>query len=211
MSTIWQQINNSAALMIETVRQSLVQIRSDEGSIGAGTIWHSDGLIITNAHVVMDRHRQRDLWVTLSNDEDYEAQLLAYDQHADLAALAIDGHDFPTIQIGDSHALKAGQYVMAAGHPWGVVDALTAGIVIGMGANLPEQFDDREWLALDMKMRPGHSGGPLVNSAGQLVGINTLIRGPEVSFAIPVHIVKAFLKESLGQFVESAESDIAAI
>jgi len=100
---------------------------------------------------------------------------------------------------------------MAAGHPWGVVDALTGGVVIGMGANLPEQFDDREWLALDMKMRPGHSGGPLVNSAGQLVGINTLIRGPEVSFAIPVHVVKAFLKDSLGQFVEPEPSDAVAI
>jgi serine protease Do len=198
MSSIWQQVNNAAAEAVVSVSQSLVQIRNDEGGIGAGTIWHSDGLIITNAHVVNEEKQRRNLQVVLQNGEHYATQVIALDSELDLAALAIDEQDLPSINIGQSAHLKAGEWLMAIGHPWGVLDALTAGVVIGRGERLPEVGDYKEWLALDMKMRPGHSGGPLFNYAGEIVGINTMIRGPEVSFAIPVDIVKSFLKESIG-------------
>lgn len=200
MSAIWQQVNDAAADAVYNVRQSLVQIMSSEGNIGAGTIWHSDGLIITNAHVVEDRRGRRKIEVVLQNGEHYPAQIIAVDSERDLAALAIDEHQLPTIQIGRSSQLKVGQWLMAIGHPWGMLDSITAGIVIGKGEKLPELGDHREWLALDMKMRPGHSGGPLFNHAGEIVGINTMIRGPEVSFAIPVDTVKGFLKETIGTF-----------
>lgn len=200
MASIWQQINDAAADTVYSVRQSLVQIVSKEGNIGAGTIWHSDGLIITNAHVVTDRRGRRNLQVVLQNGKQHPAQIIAMDTERDLAALAIDEHDLPTIQIGHSAKLKAGQWLMAIGHPWGQLDAITAGVVIGKGENLPEVGDHKEWLALDMKMRPGHSGGPLFNHDGEIVGINTMIRGPEVSFAIPVDTVKSFLKETIGMY-----------
>ncbi|MEL7436655.1 MAG: trypsin-like peptidase domain-containing protein, partial [Chloroflexota bacterium] len=180
MTNIWQQINDVAADAVTTVQQSLVQIVTEDNGIGAGTIWQADGLVITNAHVVIERGRERrNLEVVLQNGERYLAQILVADEKLDIAALAISAHDLPTIKIGDSSRLQAGQWLMASGHPWGMLDALTAGIVIGTGDKLPEVGNDRrDWIALDMKMRPGHSGGPLFNHDGEIVGINTMIRGP---------------------------------
>jgi serine protease Do len=201
MSSIWQEINDAAAEAVTKVRESLVQIVSDEGNIGAGTIWHSEGLVITNAHVAASREEHRKLRVMLQTGESYPAQIIAIDKERDLAALAIEAKNLPTIAIGSSANLHAGEWLMANGHPWGILDALTAGIVIGTGEKLPEVDDNKVWIALDMKMRPGHSGGPLFNQAGEIVGINTMIRGPEVSFAVPVDEVKSFLSESIGDFV----------
>jgi len=85
-----------------------------------------------------------------------------------------------------------------------VRDAMTAGVVIGAGADLPEMRPGREWIALNLTLRPGHSGGPLVDTDGRLLGVNTMITGPEVGFAIPVHVVKGFLKSTLGSNVSAA-------
>lgn len=200
MVSIWQQINDDAADAVSLVRRSLVQIQSEEGNIGAGTIWHKDGLIITNAHVVAGRDTRRNLRVMLQSGESYPASLIAIDKERDLAALAIDAQDLPVIAIGNSATLQPAHWLMASGHPWGVLDAITAGVVIGTDETLREVDDKRSWIALDMKMRPGHSGGALFNSIGELVGINTMIQGPEVSFAVPVDEVKAFLKETIGTF-----------
>jgi len=208
MPNIWQRINDSAAEAVQTVRSSLVQIVGDEGSIGAGTIWHSDGLILTNAHVALDGDRPRRFRVALQDGRTYEAQILAYDRQRDLAAMTINERNLPTIQPGNSRDLRPGQWLMAIGHPWGVLDAVTAGVVIG--DKLPEVGDDREWIALDMKMRPGHSGGPLFDSEGHLLGINTMIRGPEVSFAVPVDVVKRFLKEAFAAYEARAQPTAAA-
>lgn len=199
MSSLWTQINQSADDAVQRVQRSVVQLRSDEeGSIGAGTIWHSDGLIVTNAHVVLDGRGPRRLSAVLSDGRRFTAHLLSADPARDLATLHIDASELPTITPGRSSQLRAGEWLMALGHPWGVVEALTAGIVVGVGSNLPEQADGREWIALDMQMRPGHSGGPLFNHAGEILGINTMIRGPELSFAIPVDVVKRFLQETIG-------------
>jgi S1-C subfamily serine protease len=205
MSTLLQQLNDALADTVDSVRKSLVQITNGQG-VGAGTIWHSDGLIITNAHVVRGHHS---LNVTLPDKRKLPAQVIAYDESADLAALAVEARDLPTIEIGDSRQLKAGQWVMAVGHPWGVQGAVTSGVVIGIGANLPEMGQmqpGREWIALSLHMRPGHSGGPLVDSEGRLVGINTMITGPDVGFAIPVQTVKSFLKETIGKAAGTVEA-----
>ncbi len=105
---------------------------------------------------------------------------------------------------GDSKAVKPGQWVMAMGHPWGVIDSITAGVVIGVGGDLPEIATGREWIALNLRLRPGHSGGPLVDIDGKLIGVNTMITGPEVGFAIPSDMVKRFLKDKLGDNVTDA-------
>jgi serine protease Do len=187
-------LNNGLADVVEKVHRSLVQITNGRGA-GAGTIWHPDGLIITNAHVIWGH---QNLNVTLPDGRKLPAQVIAYDKDLDLAALTVNANDLPTIEPGDSRLLKPGQFVTAIGHPWGVQGAITSGVVIGTGANLPEMPPGREWIALDLHMRPGHSGGPLVDSAGRLVGINTMITGPDVGFAIPVQAVKTFLKQALG-------------
>jgi len=194
MSDLLQALNDSLADIIDRVHHSLVQISNGRGA-GAGTIWHSDGLIITNAHVVRGHNH---LNVSLPDGRTLLAEVIAYDEGRDLAALSVKAEDLPIIEIGDSRKLKAGQWVMAVGHPWGVQGAVTSGVVIGAGADLPEMQTGREWIALSLHMRPGHSGGPLVDSAGRLVGINTMITGPDVGFAIPVQTVKTFLKETIG-------------
>ena len=87
---------------------------------------------------------------------------------------------------------------MAFGHPWGVEGAATAGVVIGHGTELPEKpAFGHDWLAVALHYRPGHSGGPLVDSSGHLVGINTVMLGPNVGLAVPVYEVKRFLKSSM--------------
>lgn len=197
MSNIWQQINDDAAGSVQQIQQSLVQIVSDEGSMGAGIIWKSDGLIVTNAHVVMGRDKLRNLQVVLQNGEHFDAQILVVDETLDIAALSISAQNLMPVKVGSSASLSIGQWLMAIGHPWGVLDAITAGVVIGTGNQLPETSDKRHWIALDMKMRPGHSGGALFNQAGEVVGINTMIQGHEVSFAVPIDVVKQFLKNTI--------------
>lgn len=196
-NNLLQQLNDTLADTVERVQSSLVQIVNGRGA-GAGTIWHPDGLIVTNAHVVRGRHG---LHVVLPDGQRLPAAVIAYDEPLDLAALSVEAAGLPTITLGDSRQVRPGQWVMAVGHPWGVIGAVTSGVVIGVGAQLPEvgqMQPGREWIALDLHMRPGHSGGPVVDSAGRLIGINTMITGPDVGFAIPVHVVKAFLKERLG-------------
>ena len=189
-----RQLNDEMSGAVADVRRNLVEIHNGHGGAGAGTIWRADGLIVTNAHVVRGR---RGLKVTLPDKRTLPARLLAHDDQHDLAALAVDATELPTIEVGDSRLLKAGQWVMAIGHPYGIAGAVTAGIVIGEGAQLPEMTaSGREWIAVSLHMRPGHSGGALVDIDGRLVGINTMITGPDVGMAVPVHVVKAFLRQA---------------
>ncbi|QPC84734.1 trypsin-like peptidase domain-containing protein [Phototrophicus methaneseepsis] len=201
---IWQQFNNTASEAVERVRDSVVQIHSQEGAMGAGTIWHSDGLIITSAHVVADGdYVRKALTVELANGDAYPAHILAFDPDADIAALTIQAKDLSAIQVGHSSKLRPGEYLLAMGHPWNIWNAVTGGIVIGTGMNLPEQAEGSDWVAIAMRMRPGHSGGPLFNMNGSIVGINTKIHGPEVSYAVPVDVVKRFLQERLGSVINA--------
>lgn len=197
-NNILAAVNAGMADVLAGVRASLVQItngRRGRDGAGAGTIWHADGLIVTNAHVVRNR---RHLNVTLADGRTFPARVLAQNDAHDIAALKIDAHDLPTIELGNSRDLTAGSLVFAAGHPWGVTGAVSAGIVITDGAELPRWPNaDREWLAVDLRLRPGNSGGPLVDGGGRLVGLNTIMNGPEVGLAVPVHVIKAWLKQTL--------------
>lgn len=194
MSEVVRQLNDALAEVVATVRRSLVQVRYGGHSLGAGTIWHADGLIVTNAHVA----QRGGLQVTLPDGRTVPARLLARDPDCDLAALAVDENDLPAIQLGDARALRPGDWVMALGHPWGAVGAVTAGVVIGMGADWPEMLPGRyDWLVASLHLRPGHSGGPVVDARGRLVGINTLMNGPDAGVAIPVHVAARFLKDAL--------------
>lgn len=194
MTEFLQQLSAEMSGIVADVRRSLVQITNGRHGAGAGTIWHSDGLILTNAHVV----KSRSLRVVLANERTLPARLLAHDRNRDLAALGVEAADLPTIELGNSKCLQPGQWVLALGHPWGVAGAVTAGIVTGVGAHLPEMpLSEREWIAVSLHLRPGHSGGPLVDAKGRLVGINTIMAGPDVGLAVPVHAVKAFLRQAL--------------
>jgi len=190
-----QQWNAAMAGAVELGRQALVQVRNGRAGAGAGTIWHPDGLILTNAHVVQRRHLQ----VILPGGQRRAARIVAHDASGDVAALSIEAHGLPTIELGDSKQLRAGDWVTALGHPWGVLGAATAGMVTGVGQNLPEMpLSDRDWIAISLHLRPGHSGGPLVDAQGRLVGINTMMAGPDMGLAVPVHTIKAFLRRAAG-------------
>ncbi|NIM94991.1 MAG: hypothetical protein GTO18_14925 [Anaerolineales bacterium] len=194
MDNVLQSLNAEFAELSARVQGSLVRVGDGRIGAGAGTIWHPDGLVITNAHVL----RGRKVKVTLPDGTELTARLLAKDRKLDLAALSIDQEDLPTIELGNSKSLRPGEWVLAFGHPWGVHGAATAGIIIGQGDQLPERPRfGRDWLAVNLHYRPGHSGGPLVDSSGKLVGINTIMAGPNVGLAVPIHEVKRFLKEKL--------------
>jgi S1-C subfamily serine protease len=187
-------LNGESAQVVDDVYKSLVQVRNGKRGAGAGTIWHPQGLVVTNAHVA----GRGPLKVELADGRVLEAEILAVDRDRDLAALHIRAEGLPTAQLADSRAVRPGQWVMALGHPWGVVGAATGGVIIGMGREWPEMPPARQdWLVVSLHMRPGHSGGPLVDARGRLLGINTMINGPDVGFAIPSHVVVEFLKRTL--------------
>jgi serine protease Do len=201
MTNVLQQLNNEMSANVRKARHSLVQINNGRGGAGAGTIWHSEGLIVTNAHVLQQHPNPS---VTLADGSISPARILGQDGSRDLAALSIDAQGLPTIELGRSTDLRSGEWVLALGHPWGVLGAATAGIVIDVGKPPEMGRYQGELIQVSLHLRPGHSGGPLVDIRGRLVGINTMIAGPEVGLAIPLHVVKVFLRETLGRPVTTA-------
>jgi len=212
LSALLEELNLNMGDLVERAGQSLVKVASGGRGFGSGSIWHSGGLIITNSHVISGSQRRgrqgrntgQDIRVTLPGGETLPARLLAQDPENDLAALSVDAKEFDlaAIPLGQSRSLQPGQWVTAMGHPWGVPGAATSGAVIGWGSDLPEARSnnrDREWIAVGLSLRPGHSGGPLVDSQGKLVGTCTMMAGPEVGMAVPVHVVKEFLRRELGE------------
>ena len=194
MSDLLAQINEQMAAVIDRARRCLVQVHNGRHGAGAGTILHAEGLIITNAHVV----KRQSPKITLGDGRTLPARLLTYDEDLDLAAVAVDAQDLPTIELGRRGQLRPGEWVVALGHPWGVTGATTAGMVIDVGRPLEGLPYRGELIQVGLTLRPGHSGGPMVDGSGRLVGINTMISGPEVGLAVPIHSVKRFLKQNLG-------------
>ncbi|MEP7359303.1 MAG: trypsin-like peptidase domain-containing protein [Anaerolineales bacterium] len=191
MSNILKDLNAEINALVRQTRASLVRITDNRGGAGAGTIWSTEGLIITNAHVV----RQSAPKVVLADGRSFPARVVAHDAQRDLALLAIKARGLPAIELGQTRDLRAGELVFAIGHPWGVSQAVTSGAIIGLGADMPEMAAGRrEWLMVSLVLRPGNSGGPLVNTAGRLLGVNTIMTGPAVGGAVPIHVIAEFLK-----------------
>ncbi|MDZ4770033.1 MAG: trypsin-like peptidase domain-containing protein [Chloroflexota bacterium] len=206
MSGVYAQLNSALSGMIGSVLRSVVQVRDGSRGAGAGTIWHRDGLIITNAHVAANRVLQ----VALPDGRVLDATVIARDEARDLAALSIGARDLPTIPLGSARTLQAGQWVMALGHPWGVTNAATGGVLIGVGSNLPDiDLARRDWVVADLHLRPGNSGGPMIDVNGRLIGVNTLMTGPGVGVAVSVDTAKDFLRETLGATTTDSVIDSA--
>lgn len=179
---------------IESAHQAIVQVRSRHEGFGSGIVLHHNGLIITCAHVVRGHSPE----VVLANGERLPGRLLAHDESLDLAALSVDATDLAVLTLGDSRALRPGSLVVALGHPWGVVGAATAGMVIGVGPPVESLPYAGDLIQVGLRMRPGHSGGPMLSDQGQVVGINTMIAGPYVGLAVPSLTVRRFLRQRLG-------------
>jgi serine protease Do len=191
MNNILRELNAETNALVRQTRASLVRITDDRGGAGAGTIWSTEGLIITNAHVV----RQSAPKVVLPDGRSLAARVVAHDARRDLALLAVKARGLPAVQLGETRDLRPGELVFAIGHPWGVSQAVTSGAIIGLGADMPEMAATRrEWLMVSLVLRPGNSGGPLVSTAGRLLGVNTIMTAPAVGGAVPVHVIADFLR-----------------
>ncbi|MCC8088240.1 MAG: trypsin-like peptidase domain-containing protein [Rikenellaceae bacterium] len=163
-------------------------------SSGSGVIISSDGYIVSNNHVV---ENAKDLKVTLSDKRTFTAELIGTDPSTDLALLKIDADGLPFLPFGSSEDLRLGEWVLAIGTPFSLTSTVTAGIVSAKARNLGiiEDMGIESFIQTDAAVNPGNSGGALVNPAGELVGINTLIKTETgsfigYSFAVPSSIVK---------------------
>ncbi len=156
---------------------------------GSGFIVSADGIILTNAHVVKDA---REVTVKLTDRREFRAKVLGSDAKTDIAVLKIEASNLPTLTIGSTKDLKAGEWVLAIGSPFGFENTVTAGVVSAKGRSLP---DDSyvPFIQTDVAINPGNSGGPLLNARGEVVGINSQIYSRSggyqgVSFAIPIDV-----------------------
>jgi serine protease Do len=156
---------------------------------GSGFLISSDGLVLTNAHVV---DGAKEVSVKLSDHREFKAKVLGADRSSDIAVLKIDGHDLPIVQLGNSDQLGVGDYVLAIGEPFGLEETATAGIVSAKGRSLPGD-GYVPFIQTDAAVNPGNSGGPLFDANGAVVGINAQIYSNSggfqgVSFAIPINL-----------------------
>jgi serine protease Do len=157
--------------------------------LGSGFIVRSDGIILTNAHVVRDAQH---VTVKLADHREYRAKVLGLDAATDVAVLKIDAHDLPVVRLANSDQLAVGDYVLAIGAPYGLEETATAGIVSAKGRSLPGN-SYVPFIQTDVAVNPGNSGGPLFDAHGEVVGINSQIYSSTggfqgVSFAIPIDV-----------------------
>jgi len=157
---------------------------ADRG-VGSGFIIDSNGLILTNAHVV---EGATTIYVTLTDKREFKAKLLGMDKRTDVAVVKIDARELPKLPLGDSSRVRVGEWVLAIGSPFGLENTVTAGIV---SAKSRDTGDYLPFIQTDVAVNPGNSGGPLLNTAGQVIGINSQIFSRSggymgISFAIPI-------------------------
>ncbi|MEY4642840.1 MAG: HtrA protease/chaperone protein [Pseudomonadota bacterium] len=165
----------------------------ERGATGSGFIIDSSGYIVTNHHVVDGAD---DITVTLYDQRELRAKVVGTDESSDLALLKVESQNLPVVELGDSSKLKVGEWVLAMGSPFGLQFSVAAGIISYMGRALPSESTSYvSYIQTDVAINPGHSGGPLFNLAGEVIGINSQIftnSGGSIglSFAIPVDVAK---------------------
>ena len=201
---VYRDISPSVVFVTNTqIRRNIFSLNTTEIPRGSGTgfVWDESGLIVTNFHVVFGANR---VTITTASGEDYEARLVGAAPEKDIALLQIDAPDeeLQAIPLGNSDELVVGRKVLAIGNPFALDTTLTVGVVSALGREI-ESFRDRtikNVIQTDAAINPGNSGGPLLNSMGELVGVNTAIFSPSgasagIGFAIPVNTVKRIIPQ----------------
>jgi S1-C subfamily serine protease len=206
------RIDESSAVIEATrdVAPAVVTIDATGGGLlgpatgtGSGVLFDAAGWILTNRHVVEDRTLQ----VTLNDGRVFDGTVYGLDTLTDLAIVKIEGDDLPTAPVGTSSNLQPGQLAIAIGNPLGYDNTVTTGIVSGLGRQIlasdAAEASDREQLRnliqTDAAINPGNSGGPLVNSAGQIIGINTAVSttAQGLGFAIPIDVARPIMEQAV--------------
>jgi serine protease Do len=170
----------------EQLRRSTVLVHAGGRGAGSGVIWSSDGVVVTNAHVVHGSRVSVQLW----DGREFEAATVSRDPRRDLAQLRIDATNLPAASAADSSELRPGELAIAIGNPLGFVGALATGVIHAMGPL--RGLGRQDWVQADVRLAPGNSGGPLANAHGRVVGINTMVAGG-LALAIPSNAVRDFL------------------
>lgn len=173
------------------LRESVVGVRSGQTGMGAGIVWGGAGLVVTNAHCA-----PRDTLIEVEVGGHWrQARTVAYHPRHDLALLAAPHVAGPLLETRDAASLRAGELLFAYGHPLGVHDALAMGVVHAVTRG---RSQEARWIIADIRLAPGNSGGPLVDAAARLVGINTMVVNG-LGVAIPAERVHRFVERALAQ------------
>jgi serine protease Do len=184
-----QQISEALGELTRELAHSVVLVRGSRGSSGSGVIWDRPGLVITNHHVVPGQLAE----LTVAGGRRLKARVIRRAPALDLAALQVDGDPGQGAQIGESDELRVGDLVVAVGNPMGERNAPSLGILASAAGDV---------LRLSITLRPGNSGGALVNARGQVVGIPHMVTGSGLALAVASRRVREFLGGATGESEE---------
>jgi serine protease Do len=185
-------VSDALADLAARARTSVVEVRGRGRGAGSGVVWAADGRVLTNHHVVVGTGGRPT--VHFEDGRQFTGEVIAQNPALDLAMVQLEADDLPALQVGDSTRLRVGDLVFAVGHPWGHRYVLTAGIVSGLGRTTALRGGRQaDYIRSDVPLAPGNSGGPLLNARGQVVGINSMIFGGDLSIAVPSHVALDWL------------------
>lgn len=189
-------------VLAKRLRASTVKVQRRRRGGGSGVVWHTSGLIVTNAHVVPGPQAN----VLFSDGRRLAGKVIARDVEHDIAAVRVEARNLPAVTCSDSDALDVGELLFAVGNPRSVVGGLRVGIVHALSH--PAARSARHWIEADIDLPPGYSGGPLADAAGRVVGVNSMATNDGRGYAVPSKTVEAFLSSLKAKGAVSTRDDL---
>mgnify|MGYP000431893126 CR=1 FL=1 len=212
LTNLYERLTPSVVNIDVTIREVSAESLQLDAASGSGWVFDDEGHIVTNAHVVNDAD---EIFVTFNDGKVEEARLIGFDLYSDLAVIRVDmdADALYPLTLGDSDAVRVGQRAIAIGNPFGLASSMTVGVVSALGRQLPSAemidinmagFQNPSIIQVDTNINPGNSGGPLLNSNGEVIGVNTAIRTESgtfqgVGFAVPSATVRRVIPELISR------------